>query len=158
MKDIDFDEYLISAMFCVLVAFAFSVLLFGCATIKDAGVRPAGCEDSLIYDKVPQPDLVGVGLMLAVSETSLQYPQARPYIAGAIDALTRSLAGEKPTYAAFALEVFQDITWINQNFGARLVLIKPVVLAFDSPLPISSCDLALIRNHLAMQKAALTVR
>jgi len=158
VKDIQlaktFDEYLIASMCCLLLAFAVCTLIFGCATVQTKTV-PTGCEDSVIYKNVPTPELVGVGLVIAMSEAARQYPQAKPYIINILSALTNMLSQDKPTYAGFALKAAENIAWVNDNFGARLVLLQPIIYYFDSPLPISACDLALIRNHLAMQKAAL---
>ena len=123
------------------------------ALVSDA--RPAGCEQSLIYDHVPAPKIASGVLIIAVSELVRARPEARPYLVGAFDRLLSALEDNELTYVELATIAADQISWVNQYFGDRLLIYSALLGVFDRPIPLYPCDRDLIRKHLQKQRAAL---
>lgn len=135
------------------------MVMQGCASAPMnalvSDTRPAGCEQSLIYDHVPAPRLAGGVLIIAVSELVRARPEARPYLVGAFDRLLSALGDNELTYIELATIAAEQISWVNQYFGDRLLIYSDLLGVFDRPIPLYPCDRDLIRKHLQKQRAAL---
>lgn len=138
----------------LLFAIALCILLQACGSVNGLGTaaRPAGCEQSLIYDHLPAPKLSGAVILIAVSELARSQPKAQPYILGAIDAILKILEDDQLTYVELASAAMQQVAWVNEYFGNRLLIYSEILSAFDQPVQLSACDRDLIKAHLIKQR------
>ena len=123
--------------------------------LTSAAQRPAGCEQSIIYDHLPAPQLSGAVILIAVSELARSQPKVQPYILGAIDAVLKLLEDDQLTYVELASATVQQVAWVNQYFGNRFLAYSEILSAFDRPIPLYACDRDLIRAHLTKQRVML---
>lgn len=128
--------------------------LQACGTIP-METRPTGCEQSIIYDHLPAPKIAGGVILIAVSELARSQPKAQPYILGAIDAVLQLLEDDRLTYVELASAAVQQVSWVNEYFGNRLLVYSEILSAFDRPIPLYPCDRDLIRAHLKKQRVLL---
>lgn len=143
--------------FC-LFAVLFCLLLQACGMtgmLMSATQRPAGCEQSIIYDHLPAPKLSGAVILIAVSELAHSQPKAQPYLLGAIDAILKLLEDDQLTYVELASAAVQQVAWVNEYFGNRLLIYSEILSAFDQPVQLSACDRELIKSHLTKQRVLL---
>lgn len=143
--------------FC-LFAVLLCLLLQACGMtgmLTSATQRPAGCEQSLIYDHLPAPKLSGTVILIAVSELARSQPKAQPYLLGAIDAILKLLEDDQLTYVELASASVQQVAWVNEYFGNRLLVYSEILSAFDQPIPLYPCDRDLIQAHLTKQRVLL---
>jgi hypothetical protein len=141
----------------ILVVLAFMVFgLCGCASFSATPTAiPAGCEKSVIYQYVPYPQISGAALIFAITEVAKKVPEAKPYIVGMMDDLTKALDNKELTYIGFASLVLQDVKWINENYGQEVVMLSALLAQFDRPVVLDECDLKLLKTWLATQKQTL---
>lgn len=142
----------------MIIAVALCLFLQACSTmgiLTSATQRPPGCEQSIIYDHLPAPKLSGAVILIAVSELARSQPKAQPYILGAIDAVLKLLEDDQLTYVELASAAMQQVSWVNEYFGNRLLVYSEILSAFDQPVPLYACDRDLIRAHLTKQRVLL---
>jgi len=153
------------AGFMGLAALVLTILVFvlfsigGCSVAPfhaSSTVRPADCENSVIYDLAPNPALAGTPLVLAVYEAAKHKPEYRPAIIKTVDYAQGLFEQEDLTYFDFALAVTQRIEWLNKYMGVELLIAADLLGAFDQRVPISPCDRRLISQHLAKQRKYLS--
>lgn len=137
--------------FLLVILLIVSMMLCSCASTGQTTSPPPGCESSLIYAKVPAPKLLGAGALIATSELSNRYPEAKKYMFGAIRNLLAAMKDEQITYVELAQAAVQNVTWVNKYFGNRLMVYSEVLSVFDQPIPIDPCDRELIEAHLNKQ-------
>ena len=143
---------------CMLLTLALCLVLQACSTsgmLTSATQRTAGCEQSIIYDHLPAPKLSGAVILIAVSELARSQPKAQPYILGAIDTILKLLEDDQLTYVELASAAVQQVAWVNEYFGNRLLIYSEILSAFDQPIPLYPCDRDLIRAHLTKQRVLL---
>jgi len=127
------------------------------ALVDQMTERPAGCEQSIIYDRLPAPKVSGAVLLIAVNEAAHAKPEVVMYILGSIDSILEVLQDDQVTYVELAMQAAQQISWINTYFGNRVLVYSELIAAFDRPVPLYPCDRMLIRNHLKKQRDMLTM-
>lgn len=119
--------------------------LIGCAT---PGTFPKGCENSVIYQTVPQADLVGVFGVVAIAEGLALKPEARPLMCSMTKSMMDVLDKQQITYLDFATILTDNVKWLNTYFGARILIYKQLFIAFDQPVNIDKCDLDYLKRNL----------
>lgn len=142
----------------MILALTLCLILPACSTVgllTSATQRPAGCEQSIIYDHLPAPRLSGAVILIAVSELARSQPKAQPYLLGAIDAVLKLLDDDQLTYVELASAAVQQVSWVNEYFGNRLLIYSEILSAFDRPIPLYPCDRDLIRAHLTKQRVLI---
>lgn len=135
----------------MIILTVLSMMLCSCASTGQATTPPPGCESSLIYAKIPAPKLAGAGALIATSELSNRYPEAKKYMLGAFMRVLHALGDDRITYLELAQLALQNVKWVNENFGNRLMVYSEILSVFDQPIPIDHCDRELIEAHLNKQ-------
>jgi hypothetical protein len=140
-------------MLLVMVA-----LLTACASTPY--VPPSACEgqDSLILSTIDDPRALSKGL-LAVNLVAMEGIEGYgPADAIAVlDKIEADLDALDLTYAALVAYVLAKIQVANALAGAALFIAGDEIDRLNQPLPISPCDLALIRLHLQKQRMLVSI-
>jgi len=120
-------------------------------------VPPPGCEDSLIYQYIPYPEVTDTVLQVAVYNFAEEVGGAKPAILEVIDRLEKVLEpverGSIMLNASdFVFLVMQQVSELNTRWGVSLLIVSQSIEALNVPSPLTVCDARLIRVHLAKQK------
>jgi len=126
--------------------------LFGCGTFAGKPVRPAGCEQSVLYDKIPNLKEVDLLLKIGVIEVVKKKPQLKTSILNGLNELDRLLSSPvPPTYVDLLAVVTKDIAWINDQAGIEILILSEYAGVFSQPIQIFPCDISLLREHIKKQ-------
>ena len=115
-------------------------------------VIPEGCEDSLIYSKLPYPQVTDTVLQVAVYQFAIETGSA-PQILDVINTIEAALVS--PTgmnFSDFVLLVNEQVGLLNARWGVSLLIVSESLADLSVPIPISECDKNLLLKHLAKQK------
>ncbi|MFK4765324.1 hypothetical protein ACI3L3_11165 [Desulfobaculum sp. SPO524] len=134
-----------------------AMLLAACATqTAPAYTPPAPCEGqpSLILEKMPDPRAAS-GLLIVANAAAVKAElyTAREALA-VIDTIEAFLA-QAGSYSELVSFVMARVADANARAGTQVFLVADILPQLDSPLPISACDRALVRIHLAKQRLAI---
>lgn len=138
----------------VLVAF-----LAGCASTTF--VPPVECEkgDSLILKTFPDPRGLDKGLLVVQLAAIEQLPGYTPADAvKVLDDVERRLGQVGGmTYAELVGVIMTKLDIANSLAGGLVFIVGPDIGLLSHNIPISPCDLALVRKHLAKQRALVAI-
>ena len=129
----------------------------GCSIATNPVARPAGCEDSVIYDTFPNPEVVDTLLVVAAFELAKQKPELCSILDEAFGYGEELLSKPGMTYIQFAAATAARFDWVNKYAGTELVILSELLAKFDRPIPMSECDRRLILAHLAKQRRTLAL-
>jgi len=140
------------ALFCLILAVA--------CTNQTSFVPPGVCvdSDSIILQTIEDPRPLDQGLMavnLAALETIKGYTTADAQ--AVLDTVEDKLDALQTTYAELAGYILSRLTEANAAAGAAIFIIGPDIQKLKKPLPITECDIALIRLHLERQRLMLAI-
>jgi hypothetical protein len=136
----------------VVVLGAVLALFFcGCTLNQNVSVPP-GCEDSLIYRLVPNPQQAGILLRLG-NLAAIDSDIYTPYQALAfIDECRRQLNMPNMTYAILA-------QFVGENLMPYLIIIGELVPQFaEYDIVINECDKSLLSKHLDQQEQIVRMK
>jgi len=145
----------------VLILLLIPLFLVSCATMKqyaaESNVPPPGCEDSLIYQYLPYPNVTDTVLQVAVYNFAEEVGGSKGDILKVIASLDKALEpveGGSATLNAsdFVLMVMQQVEQLNNRWGISLLIVSESIEALNVPSPLTICDAQLIRSHLAKQE------
>ena len=142
----------------LLIVVVCLTFMAGCAgfQMKPAEI-PVGCEDSLIYSKMPYPQVTDTILQVSVYNFAVE-TGAAPQILDVIGHLEVALANPGGmNFSDFVLLVNEQVGLLNQRWGVSLLIVSESLADLNLPLPISDCDRNLILKHLAKQKKWVTL-
>jgi hypothetical protein len=135
------------------------VVLAGCA--KTNFTPPAACVDqpSLILERVPDPRALDQALLtvqLGALELVKGYTPADAN--KVLDDIERILTiTDGLTYAEAVGIIISKVDVANARAGAIIFILGPDLTQLAEPIPISPCDLVLIRTHLTRQRALVAI-
>jgi hypothetical protein len=140
------------ALFCLLLTVA--------CTNQTSFVPPNACvdSDSIILQTIEDPRPLDQGLM-AVNLTALETIDGYSIedAQAVLDTVEDKLAALQTTYAELAGYILARLTEANAAAGAAIFIIGPDIQRLNKPLPITECDIALIRLHLERQRLMLAI-
>lgn len=124
-------------------------------------VPPVECEGqpSLILEKFPDPrglDKALLSVQLAAM-TQIKGYEKKDAIQVLNDIEDRITNIEKATYADLVGLVTSKLKIANSLAGGVVFIIGQDLDVLSEPVPISACDMALVRKHLAKQKALIAI-
>ena len=127
------------------------VLMFGCAGVNF--VPPDECQgaDSLILKRIPDPQGASFILQVANLELLKHNAYSRKQALETIKTL-QDFVDLDVTYADMVAYVMSKFVDFNHEYGGEILLASEYLRVLNEPLPISSCDKALIKIHLEKQK------
>jgi len=139
----------------MLMAFG-GMMLTGCGKVSVISnwTPPAVCQnstDSLLM-KLPEPHLISTGLVYANVKLAQKYGYGPEVVAVLNDINARLVDGL--TGHDFLEMVSARVATLNTQYALELMLVAEAV-NLDVPIPLSACDLELIRLHLERQKSML---
>ena len=127
-----------------LICFAiFAILFTGCLTLKPV-VRPDGCADSVIYEKVKNPALVGKLIEIANLEVLKANNYNRKKATIAIVTIKNLLEKEPITFSDFMEGVKPIAGKYFKDYGTELIVIDSLLTGIAIDIPIGTCDKGLI--------------
>lgn len=152
MKSINLSKVLTGIIVgCFLVA-----CCSACASLKTFNTRPAGCEESVIYDYVPYPIVVSIIEADAVARIAANNPTLKPYLVKfCSDMLVLLNSGVSITYLDLANLACDQIKWANGYAGLTVMVASEILAPMNQALPIGSCDQAFLVTHFQRQLDAL---
>jgi hypothetical protein len=125
-------------------------------TPPEACIGPDGqVEHSLILENIPDP--AGTSLLLQIANAEAIDRD----LYSAADALTvieriEGYVQDTYTYADLLSQVVGELELANRSAGVMVFALSGYALDnFDTPLPVSDCDRALLLAHLAKQRAVV---
>lgn len=134
------------------------IFIFGCASNF---VPPAVCDNqpSLILETFPHPEALDRGLLamqLTAMETIKGYnaSDAHAVIADIREAVSKA---QGLTYAKVVGLISNKVQIANSLAGAVVFIVGPDIGKLAKPIPISPCDLELIKLHLNRQDALIDI-
>lgn len=147
-----------------IVVFAVIALLTGCSGYKKIVAKinapPLGCEDSLVYQLIPQPNVT----MLLSTVPYQQMINNEGYLKWAreINSMAIKLLDDKAmTYGRFAIAIVAEASLANQWWGSTLVNVADILSQFivvGGNKVITDCDRSWLqtwaRNALAAHGSA----
>ena len=142
-------------MVVMLMAFG-GMMLTGCGkgSVISNWTPPAVCQnstDSLLM-KLPEPHLISTGLVYANVKLAQKYGYG-PEVVAVLDDINARLV-DGLTGHDFLEMVSARVATLNTQYALELMLVAEAV-NLDVPIPLSACDLELIRLHLERQKSML---
>lgn len=136
------------------------LLMMGCA--MNGGVspppRPPGCEKSVLYDNLQQPQTVLSFASLGFYELAKQKPEIKAPAIKAINATSLALANKTLTYVGFFQIMSAQFKLINSKYSVECMILVDAISGINKPayeIPLSDCDRALLRDWLAKTKMYL---
>jgi len=136
-----------------------TVFLSACGTINwDLTAPPdipPGCENSLILKNLPTPKIADLGIKIAVVQVAkMGYKQE---VLNGIDDILAKIAKirsgeEKMTGEDFVTFISNYVGGFNTDIGIELMIVLDTINVLNSPVPIDSCDLDIIENHLERER------
>jgi hypothetical protein len=139
-----------------LVSLVLFLFLFGVCSCASLNVisdkRPAGCEESIIYAKIPNPKTAGIAVELANITFVKHYPLAKASVLSSLGKVETLLNNDPVTWKELITMVTGEVNSIKNNFGIELLILSGYLKVLDNPLPINKCDKDLLLNHVKEQK------
>lgn len=135
------------------------LLLTACST--KPWVPPAECvdQDSVILQTIPDVQALDRGLLtvqLTALETIDGYGPAQAV--AVLDDLSRQIERvDGLTYAHLVGIIREKLNIANALAGASLFILGDQIESLNQPLPISPCDLSLVRKHIERQKVLVLI-
>jgi hypothetical protein len=144
----------------IFVAALALAITMGCATIGNTPYEaPEICQDaeSLILKKFPDPRGLDTGLLavqLVALETVKGYnkDEAIKILNEIQDNISIGM-----TYADVVEYIQVKIDLANTKYGAALFIVGVDISILAEPLPISDCDIALVKKHMNKQIALIKI-
>lgn len=123
-----------------------------CASMKTFNTRPAGCEDSMVYDYVPYPTVVSIIEADAAAKIVANNPSLKPYLVKfCSDMLVLLNSGVSITYFDLANLACDQIKWANGYAGVTVMVASELLAPLNQAVPIGSCDRAFLVTHFQRQ-------
>lgn len=134
---------------------ALAAFLFGCAATPYSPPPECDAGGSLILERIPDIKALDKGLLtvqVAALETIDGYSAA-----DAVEVLNQieELVDASSTYAELVAYISVKVDIANRLAGAMIFIIGDDIGQLNEPTPLSKCDEALVRKHLAKQRALL---
>ena len=141
---------MLKRLLIVIICLMFTV---GCSGLQmKPTVIPEGCEDSLIYSKLPYPQVTDTILQVSVYNFAVE-TGAAPQILDVINTIEAALASPGGmNFSDFVLLVNEQVGLLNARWGVSLLIVSDSLADLNVPIPISDCDKNLLLKHLAKQK------
>ncbi len=129
-----------------------AIMLTGCTAYKEAisklNTPPAGCEDSVVYQLIPQPSVTM--LLSVVPYRDLIHNEGYLEWAKKINLLALDLLKtDTITYSQFAIAILAESTMANQWWGSTLITVSDVLSGFivtGANRKITDCDKTWLRT------------
>lgn len=120
-----------------------TTVIAGCCMLKPVP-RPNGCENSVIYEQVNNPAMVGTLIQLANAKALSKNTYRTEEAIKAVVTIKALLEKEPITFSDF-LEGVKPISknFLNQ-YGTELLLIDTALSGLNIDIPINECDKGLI--------------
>jgi hypothetical protein len=109
---------------------------------------------SIILERIPNPKEASLVLQLANLQSLKRHVYGVNDAAKLIDLIEEKL-DHGITYAELVGYVFREVAKLEKQYGAEIFLMSQYLEIINAPLPISPCDVALIRAHLDQQRKVL---
>ncbi len=134
-----------------------AVSLSSCASVVTQPQRPAGCEGSLIYNTIPNPELLSTGLILGVYEYAKLNPDKRALIEEALICAEELLEREDITAADGALLLTQRFDWLNKYLGAEILILTELLSPLNQPIPLDACDRRFLQSFFKKEREYISM-
>ena len=135
-----------------LLALALLVAV-GCVSMQPL-TPPDGCEDSLIYERIPNPRMVKAALFLANAAALRKGLYDADEVLVVLDGLGGLLAQDL-TYAGLLMRMIPVINRLNKDAGFIVIGLSPAIRGLDAPIPISDCDIGILQGLVAEMRATV---
>jgi hypothetical protein len=129
-------------------------ILGGCAgNTPSPYVIPPGCQNSIIYNKLPYADVVG-GLADIAGFATLQYLKQHKNldiapIITALQSLGTDLAAPGITYADFVVDLATVNNYVNQYAGIELIFADSLIdTYFNTKIAMDPCDVQYLQSQI----------
>jgi len=130
------------------------------ACVAQPFVPPPECDGqaSLILQQIADPAGLDKGLLMvnlvAMEKIDGYAPQSAIEVLNQVEDM---LNQGQPTYAEVAGFILAKLEIANALAGGLIFIVGDDLMALTEPLPISACDIALVRAHLAKQRMLVTL-
>lgn len=132
-------------------------VIIGCATIPETTTRPPVCADSLIYGKIPFPEIVSTGAILATCEYAKGNPERRAILEETFVYAESIVSRENITASDVAMQLAERFEWVNRSFGVELIILSELLAPLRQPVPLSDCDRQFLCDHFQKQRRYLAL-
>jgi hypothetical protein len=141
-----------------IILLAFLVIAVGCA--PRPFVPPVECEgqSSLILKEIPDPAALDKGLLainLGAMKTVKGYDQKDAV--AVLDQIEAMLVQADMTYADLTGYILAKLDVANALAGGLIFIIGDDIGRLNQTIPISGCDIELVRRHLERQRVLVAI-
>lgn len=133
----------------IMISVVLSLFIFGCSgmtiNIPEKEI-PEGCEDSLILNNLPAPDIVDVAVKLAVIE--IAKAGYKTEVTGAINNILYILEDDVIIGRELVAFIVSQVAVINEYAGIELIIVMDSINVLNINTPLIKCDVDILKNHL----------
>lgn len=137
----------------LMMLFVVCALLVGCASKEFVPPEVCDNQESHILEVMPNPtglDKALLGTNLGAMEMIEGYGPKEAL--AVIDQVDEKVNSVDMTYAELVGYIMRKVEVANGLAGASIFIVGPDLRRLASPLPVSRCDIELVRRHLERQR------